>query len=73
VEIRKSLTLKVVSNQIRALGLPTLDEIPEPDLLEPLLSLIISVKKKLYYIIVLANKDKLKKKIVSNIGERNII
>ena len=55
------------------LGLPTLDKMLEPNLLEPLLSLNTLVKKKLYYIIVLANKDMLKKKIVSNIGERNII
>jgi hypothetical protein len=55
------------------LGLPTLDKTPEPDLLEPLLSLKTSAKKKLYYIIVLANKAELKKKIVGNIGERNVV
>jgi hypothetical protein len=45
----------------------------EPNLLEPLPLLNTLVKKKLYYIIVLANKDKLKKNIINNIGELNII
>ena len=45
----------------------------EPNLLKPLLSLKTLVKKKLYYIIVLANKDELKKKIVGNIGEQNVV
>jgi hypothetical protein len=42
---------------------------PEPNLLKPLPSLNTSVKKKLYYIMVPADEDKLKKKIVGNIGE----
>jgi ribosome-binding protein aMBF1 (putative translation factor) len=37
------------------------------------LSLNTSIKKKPYYIIVLANKAKLKKNIISNIEEQNII
>ena len=45
----------------------------EPNLPEPLLSLNTLVKKKPHYIIVLTNKAKLKKNIISNIGERNII
>jgi hypothetical protein len=45
----------------------------EPDLLEPLPSLNSSAKKKLYYIMVPANEDKLKKKIVGNVGERNVV
>ena len=45
----------------------------EPNLLEPLLFLNTLVKKKLYYIIVPANKDKLKKNIVGNIGGRNVV
>jgi len=45
----------------------------EPNLLEPLPSLNTLVKKKPYYTIVLTNKAKLKKNIISNIGERNII
>ena len=46
---------------------------PEPNLLKPLLSLNTLVKKKLYYIIVLTNKAKLKKNIIGNIGEQNIV
>ena len=45
----------------------------EPNLLKPLLSLNTSIKKKPYYIIVLTNKAKLKKNIISNIGEQNIV
>ena len=55
------------------LGLPTLDKILEPNLLEPLLSLNTLVKKKLYYNLVPADKAKLKKNIIGNIGERNVI
>ena len=71
--IESSKQLGLSSKNDLTLGLPTLDKTLEPNLLEPLLSLNTSVKKKLYYIIVLANKDKLKKKIVSNIGERNVV
>ena len=45
----------------------------EPNSLEPLLSLNTLVKKKPYYIIVPTNKAKLKKNIIGNIGERNVI
>ena len=55
------------------LGLPTLDETPEPNSLKPLPSLKTSVKKKPYYVIVPADEDKLKKKIIGNIGERNVV
>jgi hypothetical protein len=55
------------------LGLPTLDETPEPDLPEPLLFLNTLAKKKPHYVIVLTNKAELKKNIVGNIGERNVI
>jgi hypothetical protein len=53
-----------------ALGLSTLDEILEPDLLKPLLlSLNTLVKKKPYCIIVPTKEAKLKKNIIGNIGE----
>jgi hypothetical protein len=55
------------------LGLPTLNKMLEPNSLEPLPSLKTLAKKKLYYIIVPANKVELKKKIVGNIEERNVI
>jgi hypothetical protein len=55
------------------LGLPTLDKTPEPNLLESLPSLNTSVKKKPHYIIVPTNKAKLKKNIISNIGEQNVV
>jgi hypothetical protein len=56
------------------LGLPTLDKIPELDLLEPPpLSLNTSVKKKPHYIIVPTNEAEPKKNIVGNIGEQNIV
>jgi hypothetical protein len=54
-------------------GLPTLDETPEPDSLEPLPSSKTSAKKKPHYVIVLANEAELKKKIVGNIGEQNVV
>jgi len=41
----------------------------EPNLLEPLLPSLKTLAKKPYYIIVLTNKAKLKKKINSNVGE----
>ena len=44
------------------------------NLLKPLpLSLNTLVKKKPYYVIVLTNKSKLKKNIISNIGEQNMV
>ena len=54
-------------------GLLTLDEILKPDLLKPLQLSSNTLVKKLYYIIVLTNKAKLKKKINSNIGEQNVV
>ena len=54
--------------------LSILNKILKPSLLEPLLlSLNTLAKKKLYFIIVLINKAKLKKKINSNIGEQNVV
>ena len=55
------------------LGLPTLDKILEPNLPEPLLPSLNTSVIKPYYIIVLTNKAKLKKNIISNIEERNIV
>ena len=72
--IKSSKQLDLSSKDDLTLGLSTLDEIPEPNLPEPLLlSLNTSAKKKPYYIMVLTNKAKLKKNIVGDIGERNIV
>ena len=71
--IKSSKQLDLSSKDNLTLGLPILDKILEPNLPEPLLLLNTSAKKKLYYIIVPANKDKLKKNIISNIKEQNII
>ena len=46
---------------------------PEPNLLEPPLPSLKTLVKKQYYIIVLTNKAKLKKKINGNIGEQNVV
>ena len=51
------------------LRLPTLAKIPEPNLLEPPLSLSNTSAIKPHYIIVLTNRAKLKKKINGDIGE----
>ena len=55
------------------LRLPTLDKTPEPDSLEPPLSLNTLAKKKPHYVMVLADKAELKKNIVSNVKEQNIV
>jgi len=46
---------------------------PEPNLLEPPPLSLKTLVKKQYYIIVLTNKAKLKKKINGNIGEQNVV
>jgi len=46
---------------------------PEPNLLEPPLPSLKTLVKKPYYIIVLTNEVKLKKKINNNIKEQNVV
>ena len=67
IESNKQQDLSSKDNS--TLGLPTLNKTPEPNLLEPLLLSLNTLAKKPYYIMVLINKAKLKKKINGNIGE----
>ena len=55
------------------LGLFTPDKTLEPNSLKPPLSLNTSVKKKPYYVIILADKTELKKNIIGDIKEWNIV